>query len=311
MSDTPSIIDKNKDAIIFTDAMNSDAPASHSSCGISGPGSQPGESDGAELDILQLPSGMTTFEAPILPEPEDVSHLGDAVRCLEDLLEKMGKWAPGSANIEVSVQTLDPANRELVDQVMGEGEVSILFGGDGHIRIQESVLCGVWRIQNFNSAGEMTSDNIEVGPIPSLVQHRTFATAAERVNEDTGSGLPDGVINAPPLLAEINEVLEDFDPQMPTHTINLTLLPQTEQDLMFLDSRLGLGNTTILSRGYGNCRITSTGTKNVWWVRYFNSQDKNILNSIEICLTPEAACAAAEDIEDSTVRLAEILEIYQ
>lgn len=293
----------DKDNIIFTDAMSSAGA-------LSGPGSQPAEVDGAELDILQLPSGMDTYEQPILPEPEDVTHLDAAIRRLEYLLARMDTWQPGEPNIELSVSDLDPANRDLVDQVLGEGEVSILFGGDGHIRIQEGVLCGVWRIQHMNSAGQVTQDHIEVGPIPSLVQHTTFAKAQARVDESI-ENVGDGVINSPPLLAEINEVLEDFTPGDMTHTINLTLLPQTEQDLMFLDQRLGLGNTTILSRGYGNCRITSTNTRNVWWVRYFNSQDKNILNSLEICTTPDSASAAPEDIADSTIRLREILEIYQ
>jgi hydrogenase-1 operon protein HyaF len=93
--------------------------------------------------------------------------------------------------------------------------------------------------------------------------------------------------------------------------INLTLLPQTEQDLAFLEERLGAGRVTILSRGYGNCRITSTATRNVWWVRYFNSQDRNILNSLEITTVPQVACAAQDDIGDSAERLGEILEIYR
>ena len=43
---------------------------------IVGPGSQPSETDGAELDILQLPSGMDTYAAPLLPEPEDTGNTG-------------------------------------------------------------------------------------------------------------------------------------------------------------------------------------------------------------------------------------------
>jgi rubredoxin len=59
----------------------------------------------------------------------------------------------------------------------------------------------------------------------------------------------------------------------------------------------------ILSRGYVNCRITSTATRNVWWVQYFNSQETLILNTIEISGVPEVACAAQEDIDDSAQRL--------
>ena len=67
----------------------------------------------------------------------------------------------------------------------------------------------------------------------------------------------------------------------------------------------------ILSRGYGNCRISSTATRNVWWVQFFNSQETLILNTIEICEVPEVACAAQEDIDESAERLDEILAVYR
>jgi hydrogenase-1 operon protein HyaF len=95
------------------------------------------------------------------------------------------------------------------------------------------------------------------------------------------------------------------------HAINLSLLPLTDEDVAFLDARLGSGPVTILSRGYGNCRISSTGTRNGWWVRYFNSREAIILNTIEITDVPNVACAAPEDLEDSAQRLTEILGVYQ
>ena len=95
------------------------------------------------------------------------------------------------------------------------------------------------------------------------------------------------------------------------HVVNLTLLPQTEDDLGFLDASLGKGRVTILSRGYGNCRITATAVRHVWWVQYFNSQDALVLNTIEVGDVPSVACAAPEDLADSALRLEEILEVYR
>lgn len=86
---------------------------------------------------------------------------------------------------------------------------------------------------------------------------------------------------------------------------------QIEEDLAFLIERLGEGPLTILSRGYGNCRISSTAVENVWWVQYFNSQDKNILNTLEIGGVPIVAAAAKEDIQDSAQRLDEIMDAYR
>jgi hydrogenase-1 operon protein HyaF len=112
------------------------------------------------------------------------------------------------------------------------------------------------------------------------------------------------------LLAEINDKVAGSVEGAQAHVINLTLLPQTEQDLACLERQLGQGSVSILSRGYGNCRISSTATRNVWWVRYYNSQDRNILNSLEITGVPGVACAAQEDIRDSAERLQEILDLY-
>ena len=124
-------------------------------------------------------------------------------------------------------------------------------------------------------------------------------------------GSPENVYNAPPLLAEISDHLPGYKAGDAPHVINLSLLPHTEEDILFLTDNLGIGPIVILSRGYGNCRISSTGTKNVWWVQYYNSQDTLILNTLEISHVPEVACASQEDIADSAKRLEEILAIYQ
>ena len=84
-----------------------------------------------------------------------------------------------------------------------------------------------------------------------------------------------------------------------------------DEDLDLLAERLGTGPCVILSRGYGNCRITSTAIRNTWWVQYYNSQETLILNTLEISSVPDVACASQEDIEDSAARLKEILAIYR
>ncbi len=115
------------------------------------------------------------------------------------------------------------------------------------------------------------------------------------------------LMNAPALA----DKLATFKPDAPVHVINLTLLPVSDGDPAYLDKRLGQGAVTILSRGYGNCRISSTAVKNAWWVRYFNSRESLILNTIEVTRIPGVACAAVQDLEDSAERLAEILEVYR
>jgi hydrogenase-1 operon protein HyaF len=62
-----------------------------------------------------------------------------------------------------------------------------------------------------------------------------------------------------------------------------------------------------MSRGFGNCRITSTLARDVWRVQYFNSMNTLILDTIEIVAMPEVALAAEEDLADSRVRLADLV----
>ena len=68
---------------------------------------------------------------------------------------------------------------------------------------------------------------------------------------------------------------------------------------------------TILSRGYGNCRIASTKVNGLWRVQYFNSTDQLILDTLEITDIPAVACAATEDLQDSAERLTEIREVLE
>ena len=98
----------------------------------------------------------------------------------------------------------------------------------------------------------------------------------------------------------------DDGPHLP-HVINRTLLPQSEQDVAWLAEQLGRGPISMLPRGCGNCRITATGLRDVWWVQYFNTDDRLILNTLEVTDVPAAALAAQEDIDDSALRLYEIL----
>ena len=75
-----------------------------------------------------------------------------------------------------------------------------------------------------------------------------------------------------------------------------------------LEQALPVGPVAIISRGFGNCRITSTLARDVWRVQYFNSMNTLILNTLEIVDAPEVALAAVEDLVDSRERLAELVE---
>ncbi len=271
-----------------------------------GPGSQPQPNDEPRLDYPVLPSGMDTYRMPAIDN--ELSAAPEAVALLESLQRALAGYIAGEPGIGFALDQLDTAALDLVNQVLGEGEVSIRAGRNDAVRIQESVLAGIWRVREYRD-GQLRRDRVEVADIPTALRELAFADAADEIV--IGQRFPEGVCNAPPVLVELNEHLGPCRAGAEPHVINLTLLPQTDADLSFLDAALGRGRAVILSRGYGNCRITATGTRHVWWVQYFNSQDSNILNSLEVSKVPAVACAAAEDICDSAARLAEILEVYR
>ena len=263
-----------------------------------GPGSQQEEES---LDYLPMPHDMRTYQTPILPEPEAVRGCAEARAWLGLLLDATRAWRPGSGALSLDLSGLGAADRALVDQVLGEGEVSAQVTGEsGILSIQESVFAGVWRLRGRDLEGHAFADRVEVGDVPAAVRLAALAGADAPARVE----VPANVINAPALAAEIAAKVGEAG----THVINLSLLPFSPEDGAWLDQCLGRGRVTLLSRGYGNCRVTATGVARVWWVQYFNSQDALILNTLEIAEVPEVARAAAEDMEDSAERIAEVLD---
>lgn len=260
-----------------------------------GPGSQPEE--GEELHYMQLPDGMRTYSTH-LPEVEDATDLGPALALLAEIADAAEVCAAGGM-ASFDLAPLDAPNRALIAETMGQGEVAMKIRGIPALAVQESVFAGVWSVIGAGI------DHIEVGAVPAAAISR--AVEPFRAARGARHPRPAGVVNAPALMAELEDQSARFAGGLP-HVINLTLLPHTEEDLLWLDAALGEGAVTILSRGYGNCRITATGLTHVWRVQFFNSMDTLILDTFEVTAMPEVAMAAREDLEDSAERIREVLE---
>lgn len=277
---------------------------------VIGPGSQPTESDGQALSYIDMPSDMATFEPPPPPETGDFESFTGAREAMRWLCGALAEYEHGGAPLLADLSALDYANRDLVNQILVEGEVSITRSGSLDAKSQESVLAGVWRTLYVDEGETVHRDILEVGDVPHII----------RVSEDDGSDfrslvpegekLPDGVINALPLLVEIEEHCGRYLTSREPHSINLSLLPLTDEDQVFLDARLGPGTLDTLSRAYGKCNVRNTSVQNVWWVRFYNSMGTLILNTLEIIDVPEVLRAAPEDLDDSRSRLESIIAPY-
>lgn len=264
-----------------------------------GPGSQPPEEDGQELEYMQLPQDMRSYSAHI-PEVEVDDSLTPALELLKAIAKASDACGRGGTSAMFDLSGLDAANRGLIAETMGEGEVAVKMHGIPAIAAQESVFAGVWVLRGVGV------DMIEVGPVPE----RAYTTAFTPRKPALGALAPKpaGVVNAPALLVELMDKSATFKAGQEPHVINLTLLPHTEPDLEWLGDAMGQGSVSILSRGYGNCRVEATGQAHVWRVQFFNSMDTLILDTFEVTAMPEVAIAAAEDLVDSGERLLEVLE---
>lgn len=206
-----------------------------------------------------------------------------------------------------TLEGLNDVERQLIADVLGEGEVSgIVALPDGRVaQIQESVLAGLWRVRVEGEAD--ARDYVEVGAVPEIVLRAALDFTAPRV---ALGDAPANAMNVMPVLAEIRERMVAHRPGARSHVINFTLLPMNETDMAHLQQSLGNGPIQLFSRGYGTCRVLATGARHVWSVQFTNAMDTVILDTLEIGDVPEVARAADEDFEDSAERLTEIIEAY-
>ncbi len=259
---------------------------------VAGPGSH------VEEEALQY------LEMPRVPATADAADAAAARMLLTGLLERMERGAEG-AMPRLDLAGIAKGPLAVVNQMLGEGEVSVRVDGARTFRIQESVFAGVWRVCELGTDGALAHDWVEASPLPSVVVEA--AQAGSRV-ELPAVALPEGAMNSPALLTEIQERIRAWRPGMDAHVINLTLFPMSPDDHRVMAEALPVGPVAIMSRGFGNCRVTSTGARNVWRVQYFNNMNTLILDTIEVVGLPEVAVAAAEDLADSRERLAELID---
>ncbi len=269
-----------------------------------GAGTQPPED--LDLEFLEMPKAEP-LRTPIPPEDAAAEELAAAADVVEQLLEAMRGHRPGAAGApRFSLKAMAPGALRALNESLGQGEVSavVAVGHDGTWRIQETAFAGVWRSQREDARGTVVEDILEAGDMPLPLKDAASRVAGARLD---GERLPAGVMNAPSIVDELRHHAKHFRPGRPAHVVNLSLLPLAPADHEGLDAVLGDGPVAILSRGFGNCRINATNARGIWRVRYFNTMNTVILDTIEVVDLPEAARAAADDYDDSVKRLVELL----
>lgn len=276
--------------------------------------------EGAEQPVSVFPIGEESLDASkgSLTAAGALAKLAtldsaELARTCPNAVALLGRLAEAIAHQKADAPTqlfrlagFNDLESQLIADVLGEGEVSgVVALPDGSLaQIQESVLAGIWRVRLETDASH---DYLEIGAIPEIVKR----AAADLTAADFEIGAaPEGAMNVLPVLAEIRERAQAWQPGVRPQIINFTLLPMSPVDMSFLQETIRNGPIQLVSRGYGSCRVLSTGIRNVWSVQFFNAMDTIILDTLEVGGVPTAALAADEDFEDSAERLQEIIEAY-
>ena len=83
-----------------------------------GPGSQPKEDDGSQLEYIALPKEMSRYTMPDTPEPEEVA----------DLIKKIHDIVPALAKIDAAIKQEEADLRDLM-KIPNNYKVLFLQGG--------------------------------------------------------------------------------------------------------------------------------------------------------------------------------------
>jgi hydrogenase-1 operon protein HyaF len=263
------------------------------------------------VEYMAMPREMNTFEMPRLPEPGPGHDVAGARDVLEAFVAHFDRWlADGGDLPALDLCGVPPDALRVLNETLGEGEVSGIVDSGDAVRVQETVFSGVWREQHF-AGGALVHDYLLGGPIPPVLPALASARALPALRV---LPLPAGAMNVPALIHELQEAMDvcaaalAAGTEPPSRVINLTLLPLSPQDAAHIDAVLDGGAVVILSRGFGNCRISSTAARHVWRVQYFNNMQTLILNTIEVVELPEVAVAAREDLGETRDRLADLVQ---
>lgn len=258
------------------------------------------------MPLIQVVKANPATPLPQALQPARADLAGHAGACgvLHATLEAIRSQLAGGTPAVIDLARVAAAERDLIGSALGEGEVAARIEGDDGLQAQESVFAGVWRVLHFRGS-RAVRDTIEVGPIPAAIPEAA-RRAALRSPALPAMPVPDAM-QAAWLRDELCDRQRRWKPGGPAQVINLTLLPLTPADRACLDAEIGRGPVTILSRGYADCRIVSTRMPQTWRVSYFDAQGRALLDTLEVAAVPEVAYAAREDLEDSAIRLAELL----
>jgi len=93
----------------------------------------------------------------------------DAV--LSEVVERLEQLAAGGVphTIDLRSLPLNPAERERLQGLLGDGEVDVTLQLDGDSRVRETGAAGVWWIEHRDLRGELIAETLEIARVPDIL----------------------------------------------------------------------------------------------------------------------------------------------
>ena len=174
------------------------------------------------VEYMPMPREMTTFEMPRVPDPGPDTDIAGARDVLQVFLDHMSRWlSTGGELPALDLAGLEPAALRVLNETLGEGEVSAIVQADHEIRVQETVFSGVWRQQHLRGT-HLLHDYLLAAPIPPIVQTLASEGASPRLRT---LPLPAGAMNVPALVHELQEAMDHAGPDTAARVIRVTNSP--------------------------------------------------------------------------------------
>ena len=133
---------------------------------IFGQGSQPAEEDGVELDYLQMPQEMATYPHAAGFDGFKRRRIWRRQKAFCSNWNRIWRRYPSVSRAYRFDATGCRSIGSLLMNCSAKAKSVLFAPANSSFRIQESVLAGVWRLQQLNARQQIVSDVLEVGIIP-------------------------------------------------------------------------------------------------------------------------------------------------
>jgi len=96
---------------------------------------------------------------------------GGVEALLSEIVQRLEQLAAGGTPEAIDLRSLplNPAERERLAGVLGNGEVDVTLTLDGASRVRETGVAGLWWIEHRDGRGEVIAELLEITRIPGIL----------------------------------------------------------------------------------------------------------------------------------------------